>query len=357
MPFNLCKPPRTIRNQWPATISGSPEGTHVISPVRDPSKDCLGLLPLEIRIEIAAYLPTADFLALRCSSRAMTFVFHVPSFWATRFLIDGDRGFLSYLQHTESNLDWRQIYRHTAHLNNLSYHLRTRHKLWLKNRWIKDRYSMSNFNITPIQKDQILRKGLYGIFPQFESAVPREGSRYRWQEACGEWSCDQAPYGRNHYRPNFEIMKHFERTQNISIHSPLKILVSVLDEGKDTFIAGFEMVYSHEPNEVFGYSLPRKQIEIDLQQRRLRALDVCAGKGCIQALRPCFSTQTDPNINWIGVSDGAECTKTRLELNGRIRMMQGKFDVSFPYTNSSVFQADHLMFTVLSNGKVKNRVV
>jgi hypothetical protein len=152
-------------------------------------------------------------------------------------------------------------------------------------------------------------------------------------------------------------MKRFESTQDISIHSPLKILVSVLDEGKDTFIAGFEMVYSHEPNEVFGYRLPRKQIEIDLQQRRLRALDVCAGKGCIQALRPCFSTQTDPNINWIGVSDGAECTKTRLELNGRIRMMQGKFDVSFPYINSAVFQADHLMFTVLSNGKIKNRVV
>jgi hypothetical protein len=122
---------------------------------------------------------------------------------------------------------------------------------------------MSNFNITPMQRDKILREGLYGIFPHFESSVPREGSRYRWQEACGEWPCVQARYACSHYRSKFEIMKHFERTQNISIHSPLKILVSVLDEGKNTCITGFEMVYSNEPNKVLA---------IVYQESRLRLI-------------------------------------------------------------------------------------
>ncbi|KAL1966615.1 hypothetical protein VTN77DRAFT_4026 [Rasamsonia byssochlamydoides] len=64
--------------------------------------DFFGRLPPEIREEIAAYLPTADFYNLRYVSRMMAAIFSSQAFWATRFEVDGDRGFLSYLKKSKT---------------------------------------------------------------------------------------------------------------------------------------------------------------------------------------------------------------------------------------------------------------
>lgn len=42
--------------------------------------DCFGNLPIEIRLQIATYLPTVNFLRLRQSCRAMVVVFEFQSF-------------------------------------------------------------------------------------------------------------------------------------------------------------------------------------------------------------------------------------------------------------------------------------
>ncbi|CAG8410519.1 unnamed protein product [Penicillium salamii] len=57
------------------------------------TNDAFNLFPMEIRLEIAAYLSTTDFLQLRLISRAMASVFSLQSFWKTRFRINGERGF------------------------------------------------------------------------------------------------------------------------------------------------------------------------------------------------------------------------------------------------------------------------
>lgn len=73
--------------------------------------DCFGRLPIEIRLEIAAYLSTADFLGLRLVSRAMVPVFSLQSFWRTRFRVNGDRGFLNCLTDDRGKQkNWRSIY-------------------------------------------------------------------------------------------------------------------------------------------------------------------------------------------------------------------------------------------------------
>ncbi|CAG8399139.1 unnamed protein product [Penicillium salamii] len=79
--------------------------------------DCISALPIEIRLEIASYLLTADFFTLRAVSRGMAAIFSLQSFWKTRFHINGDRGFLCYLTegpqgHQKKN--WRSIYHCTA---------------------------------------------------------------------------------------------------------------------------------------------------------------------------------------------------------------------------------------------------
>ena len=72
--------------------------------------DCFGNLPIEIRLQIATYLPTVDFLSLRQSSRAMVVAFEFQSFWKSRFSVNGDRGFLNSLvtnSRKHESRDWR----------------------------------------------------------------------------------------------------------------------------------------------------------------------------------------------------------------------------------------------------------
>lgn len=114
-------------------------------PQRKYSNDCFRLLPLELRVEIACYLPMADFVELRCSSRAMAVVSTVQGFWKTRFSSTADRGYLRHLtEDTNANIDWRRLYHLTAHCEHLGRRCQSRQNRWLKYEWIKDRYSMTH---------------------------------------------------------------------------------------------------------------------------------------------------------------------------------------------------------------------
>lgn len=71
-------------------------------------------IPLEIRLEIATYLSTVDFLNLRFCLRAMADIFEDQAFWKTRFFIHGDRGYLAFLtEDIQRARDWRLTYRCT----------------------------------------------------------------------------------------------------------------------------------------------------------------------------------------------------------------------------------------------------
>lgn len=57
-------------------------------------RDVFSSLPLEIREQVACFLPTPRFLALRLASRPMALVFYSQTFWRSRFTLRNDRGFL-----------------------------------------------------------------------------------------------------------------------------------------------------------------------------------------------------------------------------------------------------------------------
>ncbi|OOF99052.1 hypothetical protein ASPCADRAFT_2476 [Aspergillus carbonarius ITEM 5010] len=66
-------------------------------------------LPLEIIEILGALLATRDALNSRLASRAMGLLFHSPTFWKTRFDINGERGFLNYLVKRGRKIDWRLL--------------------------------------------------------------------------------------------------------------------------------------------------------------------------------------------------------------------------------------------------------
>ena len=90
--------------------------------------DRLALLPEELCIAIAIYLPTADVFRARLASRAFWPVFYSQQFWASRFKSSTDR---SWLVEARDSLprDWRWLYRRTndAHI---SPGLRNRRRIW-----------------------------------------------------------------------------------------------------------------------------------------------------------------------------------------------------------------------------------
>lgn len=104
--------------------------------------DSFNALPLELREGIAMQLPTHDVLNLRCTSRAMVPMFWSSTFWASRFSINGERGFVYPLvkdltRNARNNINWRLLYHCTCKIkcgSDFDFHIR----LWESLSWLRD---------------------------------------------------------------------------------------------------------------------------------------------------------------------------------------------------------------------------
>lgn len=311
-------------------------------------------IPLEIRLEIATYLSTVDFLNLRLCSRAMADIFEDQAFWKTRFFIRGDRGYLAFLtegiQHAR---DWRLIYRCTHSLSKLHPWLSTRRQHWRRDLWLKD--------VCIMTREQNLR--LYTQLGNTESL--------QWQKAAGKISCHRAFHRGLLKRANRKLCekcfaKHEPLTQSVPFsRDVVGLAISVLSDPRSdpdsplTFIAGLELIYpSDMPNTVLGYRLPGNRIMIDLQERPLRGFEVMIGEGGVRAILPLFDTMS----NWIGKRvDGKQqdfCRPVRISTDNEILGLSVDFDVS----SANPQAAQHLvnamlivMPTVLQDHRTRNR--
>lgn len=98
-------------------------------------RDSLALLPEELCIAIATFLPTADVLRARLASRAFWPIFYSQQFWASRFapsapLSIADRAWFFEAHRAQPpHGDWRWLYRRT---NDASLYgsLRNRRRVW-----------------------------------------------------------------------------------------------------------------------------------------------------------------------------------------------------------------------------------
>ncbi|CAG8938128.1 unnamed protein product [Penicillium salamii] len=272
--------------------------------------DCLSTLPMEIRLEIASYLSTPDFFTLRTVSRGMAALFSLQSFWRTRFLINGDRGFLSYLtekSHGHRKTDWRSMYRCTARCDTFDCFLRALLEIWRRNRWLVDRCSM-------VQR----------LDDESESDLQLEVSAYRF-------NCDLCR------------LSHTPVTQFASLKEIIRLVVFVLhvpplepENETTTWITGIDLISANaEKTITIGYRVLRSYVTFNLYQRKLRGFDIFADDGGIRALRPIMNRKSVED--WIGRPaswDSVLCYQSkhphiaRIARRREIKAISAKFDVS-----------------------------
>lgn len=308
-------------------------------------------IPLEIRLEIATYLSTVDFLNLRLCSRAMADIFEDPEFWKTRFFIHGDRGYLAFLtEGIQRARDWRLIYRCTHDLSKLHPELYARKQHWCRNQWLRD--------VCIMTREQNLQ-----LHTQLGNA-----ESLRWQKAAGKLSCRRGTRGllngANRKLCSTCFTKHETLTQSVPFsRDVVGLAISVLSDPHSdtdspfTFVAGLELIYpSDMSNIVLGYRLPGNQIMIDLSARPLRGFEVMVGEGGVHAILPLFDTMN----NWIGKPvDGYDfCGPVRISTGNEILGLWVEFDVSRANRQPAYLLVNVIlivMSTVLQNHWTRNR--
>ncbi|KAJ5735100.1 uncharacterized protein N7483_000225 [Penicillium malachiteum] len=170
------------------------------------------LLSPELRLGIAQYLPTVNFLNLRLSSKAMVLIFDRQDFWKTRFCLYGDRGFLDFLESQSRVLNdlWQQ---------------------WIHNQMIRDMYLMTGApGLVPLADNtrdpslkwtgtQAAQQGFFDDDPPKIDGCLRH--YYRQKLFVSKDNCDK-----------FSLLKHARFSQTIALPGRvLAIAVSVFTEG------------------------------------------------------------------------------------------------------------------------------
>ncbi|KAL3494420.1 hypothetical protein BJX62DRAFT_234296 [Aspergillus germanicus] len=117
--------------------------------------DSFARLPLELRLDIATYQPTADYLNLRLASRVMALIFHGNAFWRSRFRKYGSRRFWSDVAadcsaESPGQVDWAMVYHGTSKLRS---RLNFATRAWDVALWIRDALAsvdMPSVNVKPL---------------------------------------------------------------------------------------------------------------------------------------------------------------------------------------------------------------
>ncbi|CAG8403814.1 unnamed protein product [Penicillium salamii] len=281
-----------------------------------PGADCFGILPMEVRLEIAAYLPTVDFLNLRTVSRMMATVFSLQSFWKTRFRINGDRGYLAFLtENPFKRKNWQSIYHCTAKNEGLYLHNWSMRRQWRNHLWLRDRFSMTKT-------------------PCGQTEPEGDFSEVAWMVAAAEVRCERinklrlpqenpAPCMCDRQEPI--PMLHVDLLPG-HIALTAFILTEGTSEGTATHIIGFDLISADGGNMTLGYRLPGSQVTVDLCNRSLRGFKVVTDDRGIRALRPVFNGET---VSWIGDPQQDRATNLiQIALEHEVKHIAAKFDVS-----------------------------
>lgn len=312
------------RRRFPRILKKSKENRYLAL-----NTDSFRQLPLEIRTEIATNLSTSEFLTLRLSSRSMGEVFGDQIFWKSRFIPSGDRGFLTSLLEVSSirnenennqgryDRDWRSIYRCTAKIDRKDGHIFEIRQQWQNNRWLKERYTMTN-TVEKIESysnllSEMSWKGL-SIHPSCDR-VERQGTRVDLCIFCG--------------------MEHIPLKQAVPLSDTVVSIEvyllreHILHDETETYITGLGLVQEETGNQrlILGYRIPDQYMVIDLDGKRLMGLNVATRVYGIRAIQPIFE---DGLGRWAGDSDMYNTCCKELTTDTGVKAFSGHFDVSIP---------------------------
>lgn len=281
-------------------------------------------LPFDILMMIGSHLWTKDAFNF-CSVSRETYaisLFDWQWFWKSRFLLDGEFGYLNFLVEDETrvfsskDIYWRCIYSRAKELQHgktfsiLRFYRKHRQRL----EWFRDRYRMVRAPEWKIDSSQrSLSKSL------------------RWTKVKRRFRCDT---GGPDCAFNYHAHDHPKFNQTVILHpSVYQLKISILEEEEETYVTGIELISRdmERPNTIFGYSIPNKQVTIDIETpRMLRGFDISKGEARICALRVYTGSSYDESLRnspqWIGKPNTTLIT--RLVSKSEIIGLWGKFDVS-----------------------------
>ncbi|KAJ5591990.1 uncharacterized protein N7459_002359 [Penicillium hispanicum] len=240
--------------------------------MRENASDLFQLLPLELLHEVAKRISTKDYLSLRLASRAAVSLWDSQSFWKTRFYMNGDRGFLSYLTEGDQSLpsgqprDWRSLYRITRRAANWK-RLRVRYTLWTKAKWFQDMYVMTKPPKVSLS---------WGEWCQVR--------KLQWQTVVA--AIKHGIHSMN-TRPG-QCVKEKALSQTVLIDKAVvKLGVSILQEKDKTYIAGIDLVRNGlQADRTLGYRIPGKQLFVDVEPSfHIKGFEVYLDDSAIHAIR------------------------------------------------------------------------
>ena len=294
---------------------------------------------MEIRFNIAEYLSTADFLNIRLSSKAFVCLFESQQFWRTRFWIHRKRGYLNFLAE-QGYQDWRLLYRYTCSSSKIFWprKLNDWRRQWLTNENIRDRYMMAENTGGLSTASSLKLENSSDSFHWVKIPIPysfpcRLPSSWQRQDFHNE-SLSTSKFA------SFQCGRCGRQACSTKVHivpvsRPLaisKIAVSVLLEDESTYISGFDLIYGSDiPKTQFGYSIPGKQVMLDLQGQILKGFEVQIQRLAIRALRPVTEGDQALAPTWAGNLDtrySPILKSVRLASNDSIAAISGDFQVS-----------------------------
>ncbi|KAJ5102304.1 hypothetical protein NUU61_004526 [Penicillium alfredii] len=287
-----------LAKRQPKSISAAPRSKMIL---HHPTRDTFAILPPEITFEIARHLEIIDFYNVRLVSRWMGRLFDEPAFWATRFEVNRERGFLSCLWAKRpkeyARNDWRSLYTCSS-LPNLCASLQRRNRIWRRGQWIKDVITMR------MQSDQT-------------EATRESDSNLDWREIQAHLRCDSD-------LPLHEFPCYVRAVQTQSARIPRNltaIVVSFIREGSMTYVTGLQLLSEHE---VISLGYIRLGSPIVPVSSDFSGFVVAVDKRGIHALQAIANGVAS---SWIGDMEG-RCVTRRLALQEPIQGIEVCCDVS-----------------------------
>ena len=281
--------------------------------------DCFSPLPLELCIEIASYLPTADALKARRASRSFQPIFYSQQFWASRFRPDGDRSWLFESRQLGEAQDWRWL----CHRTNKSH---VTDKPPRTKKYCSTRKAPCGKGINNRMRIWKLIGYVQGILRRrwTESLLarpPATNTRWRgarWQEATGDIQSSCKLFG------TFDNgCRLFHEQETLIPSSISRIILSIIQVGHFKFVSGMKLLPSQGRAVEMGYMADRQ--EVVPSTASLFGFNLVVGSRGIQGIQ-CLGDDGWAS-EWFGCLVGAPKTK-RLATSGPIKAIKAGFDVS-----------------------------
>ncbi|EGX90678.1 hypothetical protein CCM_07098 [Cordyceps militaris CM01] len=261
--------------------------------------DPFAFLPPELRMYIAALLPTRDVLAMRLASPLFTPMFHEQRFWATRFGPGSERSWVFESRGWDWSTDWRRLYRQT-NLARRSQAMHNRERVWLLALYVKSLFAPRFAN------------------PE-STMVPWCSDMHHWSTAAVDvhtWDA-KAPY--RDFSAGCVTHHESRRTPLPRFIDRISFYLSWI--GEVQYVVGLRVVGTCGAVVELGYMAQEAAIQVC--GKALTGLRLALSPTGIRAVRCVFEAGIE--APWIGsLTDASETT--RLVSSGRLSAIFARFD-------------------------------